>query len=71
MLGKKSSAKSAGRTRAGSGGRGFRVLVSVALLGLLLQGCMVLRVRHPLPEHLLDQVQIANQSASGPGRRLQ
>jgi len=61
MFGKKSSAKSAGRTRAGSGGRGFRVLVSVALLGLLLQGCMVLRVRHPLPEHLLDQAQVANQ----------
>jgi hypothetical protein len=61
MFGKKSSAKSAGRTRAGSGGRGFRVLVSVALLGLLLQGCMVLRVRQPLPEHLLDQAQVANQ----------
>ena len=62
MLKKKSSAKSAGRTNAGSNGRGFRALVSVALLGLLLQGCMSLRVRQPLPEHLLDQVQIANQS---------
>jgi len=35
--------------------------IALALLAalLLLQGCMALQVRHPLPEHLLDQAQIA------------
>ena len=48
------------RTRAGSKVEAFFALVSLALCGLLLQGCVALQVRHPLPEHLLDQVQVAD-----------
>ena len=62
MLKKKSSAKSAGRTRAVSEGRGIRTLVSVALLGLLLQGCMVLRVRQP---RVLDDAKATARIARG------
>jgi predicted acylesterase/phospholipase RssA len=39
-------------------GRSFCALAGLALLGLFLQGCMTLQVRHPLPEHLLEQAQI-------------
>ena len=39
---------------------GFFALVSLALCGLLLQGCVALHVRHPLPERLLDQVQVTD-----------
>ena len=48
------------RTRAGSKVEGFFALVSLALCGLLLQGCVALQVRHPLPERLLDQVQVTD-----------
>jgi len=60
MLREESAANPPVRTRAGSEGRGFLVLVSAVLCGLLLQGCVALQVRHPLPEHLLEQVQIAD-----------
>ena len=36
------------------------VLVLLTALVLLSQGCMSLQVRHPLPENLLDQVQVAD-----------
>jgi len=55
-----SLANSAGRTRAGAAGRGFLVLVSLVVGGLLLQGCMALKVRQPLPEHLQFQAQVAD-----------
>lgn len=38
--------------------RGFLVLVSLVLFSIFLQGCMALNVRHPLPENLLDEVQV-------------
>jgi hypothetical protein len=38
----------------------FVALALLTALILLLQGCMALRVRHPVPEDLLDQVQIAD-----------
>ncbi|MEW6660144.1 MAG: patatin-like phospholipase family protein [Thermodesulfobacteriota bacterium] len=37
---------------------GFLVLTCLA--ALTLQGCMALKVRQPLPEHLLDQAQVAD-----------
>ena len=39
-----------------------RVLVLALLTALvfLSQGCVALQVRHPLPEHLLDQVQVTD-----------
>ena len=36
------------------------VLAVMAALVLLSQGCALLQVRHPLPEHLLDQAQVEN-----------
>jgi predicted patatin/cPLA2 family phospholipase len=36
------------------------LLAGIAALVLLSQGCMTLLVRHPLPEHLLDQAQVAD-----------
>ena len=36
------------------------ILALLTALVFLSQGCMALQVRHPLPEHLLDQVQIAD-----------
>ncbi|MDP2045831.1 MAG: patatin-like phospholipase family protein, partial [Deltaproteobacteria bacterium] len=36
------------------------ILAVMAALVLLSQGCVLLQVRHPLPEHLLDQVQVEN-----------
>jgi len=39
--------------------RYFTLPCMIALV-LLLQGCMSLQVRHPLPEHLLEQVQVAD-----------
>jgi hypothetical protein len=33
-------------------------LVGLALCGLLLQGCVALQVRHPLPEDLLEQAEV-------------
>jgi predicted patatin/cPLA2 family phospholipase len=50
---------SAGGTQSGSPRKGIIGLVGLVLLSLLLQGCMSLPVRHPLPENLLDQVQVA------------
>ena len=38
----------------------FVVLALLTALVFLSQGCMALQVRHPLPEHLLDQVQVAD-----------
>ena len=38
----------------------FVILAVMAALVLLSQGCVLLQVRHPLPEHLLDQAQIEN-----------
>ena len=38
----------------------FIVLALLAALVFLSQGCMALQVRHPLPEHLLDQAQVAD-----------
>ena len=35
------------------------ILALLTALVFLSQGCMSLPVRHPLPEHLLDQVQVA------------
>jgi len=35
------------------------ILALLTVLVLLSQGCISLQVRHPLPEHLLDQVQVA------------
>ena len=58
MLREESLANLAVRTRAGSDGRGFFALVSLALCALLIQGCMALQVRHPLPENLLEQVEV-------------
>jgi hypothetical protein len=58
MLREKSAANPPVRTRAGSAYRGCLALVGLALGGFLLQGCMALQVRHPLPEQLLDQVQV-------------
>ena len=37
----------------------FLLLACVASL-IFLQGCVVLQLRHPLPEHLQDQVQVEN-----------
>ena len=34
------------------------VLVMTCVVALILQGCMALQVRHPLPEHLQDQAQV-------------
>ncbi|MGA8572196.1 MAG: patatin-like phospholipase family protein [Desulfobaccales bacterium] len=48
-----------GKRRANSAGRGFLALVGLALCGLLLQGCVALQARHPLPEDLEDQAQVA------------
>ena len=50
----------AGGTLSSSARKGIIGFVGLALLSLLLQGCMSLQVRHPLPEHLLDQVQVAD-----------
>ena len=36
------------------------ILAVMAALVLLSQGCVLLQVRHPLPEHLLDQAQVEN-----------
>src|SRR4030065_2727618 len=36
------------------------ILAVMAALVLLSQGCVLLQVRHPLPEYLLDQAQIEN-----------
>jgi hypothetical protein len=36
------------------------ILALLTALVFLSQGCMALPVRHPLPEHLLDQVQVAD-----------
>jgi predicted patatin/cPLA2 family phospholipase len=36
------------------------ILAVMAALMLLSQGCAILQVRHPLPEHLLDQAQVEN-----------
>ena len=38
----------------------FIILAVMAALVLLSQGCVLLQVRHPLPEHLLDQAQVEN-----------
>ncbi len=38
----------------------LRALLCLLALGFLLSGCMALQVRHPLPEHLLDQAEVAN-----------
>ena len=35
-------------------------LVLICLAALMLQGCMALQVRQPLPEHLMDQVEVAD-----------
>ncbi len=48
-----------GRTQPGFPRQGIVGFVGLALLGLLLQGCMSLQVRHPLPENLQDQAQVA------------
>jgi predicted acylesterase/phospholipase RssA len=37
-----------------------KFLMLTCLTALLLQGCMALKVRQPLPEHLLDQAQVAD-----------
>ena len=58
MLREESLTNLAGRSRAGSDGRRFFALVGLALCGLLLQGCMALQVRHPLPENLLEQAEV-------------
>jgi len=50
MLREESAVNLPVRIRAGSGGRGFIALVSLALCGLFLQGCVALQVRQPLPE---------------------
>ena len=60
VLRDESAANSAGRTQAGLDGKGLLAHISLALCGLLLQGCMSLQVRQPLPEHLLDQAQITD-----------
>ena len=36
------------------------ILALLTALVFLSQGCVALQVRHPLPEHLLDQVQVAD-----------
>ncbi len=59
MFIEESAANSPVRTRAGSDGNGFFLLVILALMGLLLQGCVALQVRHPLPHDLLEQAQMA------------
>ncbi|MCX5894097.1 MAG: patatin-like phospholipase family protein, partial [Deltaproteobacteria bacterium] len=38
----------------------FFILVLLTALIFLSQGCIALQVRHPLPEHLMDQVQVAD-----------
>jgi hypothetical protein len=40
--------------------RSILVLASLAAIVFLNQGCMSLQVRHPLPEHLEDQAQVAD-----------
>lgn len=45
--------------RAGLDVRGLFAFVGLLLGGLLLQGCVALQVRHPLPEHLMERVEIA------------
>ena len=51
---------SAGGTQSGSPRKGVIGFVGLALLSLLLQGCMALQVRQPLPEHLMDQAEVAD-----------
>ena len=60
MITQKSFADSGSNTSAHLGSRGIILLVSLVLLSLLLQGCVALQVRRPLPEHLLDQVEVAD-----------
>lgn len=38
----------------------FAILAWLATLLLLSQGCIALQVRHPLPEHLMDEAQVAD-----------
>jgi hypothetical protein len=38
----------------------YFILAGMAALALLIQGCAALQVRRPLPEHLLEQVQVAD-----------
>ncbi len=35
-----------------------RCILLICLAALMLQGCVALQVRHPLPEHLLDQAEV-------------
>jgi len=37
-----------------------RFLLLACVAALILQGCVALQVRHPLPEDLLDQTQVAD-----------
>ena len=60
MIKQKSFADSGSNTRAHLGRRGIIILVSLVLLSLLLQGCMALQVRRPLPEYLLEEAQVAD-----------
>ena len=41
-------------------GKVMMVLAGLLFLGLFLQGCLPLQVRHPLPEELLDQALVAD-----------
>lgn len=38
----------------------YVILAGMAALVLLSQGCVALQVRQPLPEHLLEQAQVAD-----------
>jgi hypothetical protein len=40
--------------------RRLPVLALLAALAFVSQGCMALKVRHPLPEHLMDQAEVAD-----------
>jgi hypothetical protein len=59
MIEQKSFAHAGVSTCARLKNKGTITLVGWVLPSLVLQGCMALQVRRPLPEHLLDQAQVA------------
>ena len=54
------STNSATGPGANMSGKVMMVLAGLLFLGLFLQGCLPLQVRHPLPEELLDQALVAD-----------
>jgi hypothetical protein len=58
MIGPASETLATGSIKAFCSRRSVIALVVLGVMALLLQGCIALQVRHPLPEHLQDQAEV-------------